>query len=178
MKKFITLLALAVISISAVNAQVKPSFGFKAGLNFSEFDAESTSEDATGYHAGVVLHIPFGDKFGIQPEAIYSFSDVDDAFKFSTIDVPILVTYKLVKGLRVNLGPQLRVDVGSEFDSAEEEALNDFETLNFDALAGLEYKLPVIGIFAQARYKIGITDIVENGDVKENGFIVSVGYRF
>ncbi len=180
MKKLITFLAIAVMGISAATAQVKPSFGLKAGLNFTEFDFGADAEDATGYHAGLVVHIPLGDKFGIQPEAIYSFSDVDDAFEFSTIDVPLLVTYKLVPGLRINLGPQLRVDVGSEFDEneTEEAVISDFETLNFDAIAGLEYKLPVIGIFAQARYKLGVTDIVEEGDLKENGFTVSVGYRF
>ncbi len=178
MKKIIALFALSIMGITAINAQLKPSFGFKAGANFTNFDTDVDIDDATGFHAGVVLHVPLGKKFGIQPELVYSFSDVEDAFTFSTVDVPLLVTYKLVPGLRINLGPQLRIDAGSDFDDAQGQVEADFETLNFDALAGLEYKFPVIGIFAQARYKLGITDIVEDGDVKENGFIVSVGYRF
>jgi len=178
MKKLITFLALSIIGLGTINAQLKPSFGFKAGANFTNFDAENNIDDATGFHAGVVLHIPLGNKFGLQPEAIYSFSDVKDAFTFSTIDVPLLLTYKLVPGLRVNLGPQLKIDAGSSFDNAETDAINSFESLNFDALAGLEYRFPVIGIFLQARYKLGITDIVENGDIKENGFLLSAGYRF
>lgn len=179
MKNFFSLLAIAVLSISAISAQdLKPSFGLKIGAEFTEFDNDINTEDATGYHIGAVLHIPLAKKFGLQPEAIYSFSDVDDAFTISTLDIPLLITYKIVPGLRINLGPQVKFDVGSDFDSAEVDALDDFNTLNFDVLAGLEYKFPVIGIFAQARYQIGVTDITEEGDIKENGFLVSVGYRF
>lgn len=189
MKNLIVFVVATVFGLATVSAQdIKPSFGFKAGAEFTQFDTDADIDDATGFHVGAVLHVPLVKKFGIQPELIYSFSDVEDAFKISTIDVPVLATYKLAPGLRVNLGPQIKIDAGSSFDNEEfaKAAGAEFNSLNFDLLAGLEYKFPVVGVFVQARYQLGITNTVDSSrgefvsvdEVKENGFLVSVGYRF
>ena len=193
MKKIVLLVMLSIFTIASVSAQDKPSFGFKAGLNFVSFDVDQGDLDgSTGFHAGIALHIPFVKKYGLQAEALYSVEngefesgDID----LSYINIPVLFTYKIIPGLRAQLGPQFKVNVksdvsydGSNLDAdleSQEKALeDDVNNLNFDAVAGLEYKFPVIGIFVQARYNLGLTKAIDFNDIKSNSFQLSAGYRF
>ncbi len=190
MKKLIVCLLITLGILSSVFAQ-KPSFGFKGGLNFISLSEETTEEDATGFHAGLVFHAPI-KKYGVMVEAIYSREGSED-LKLDYINVPIMVTYKIIPGLRAHLGPQFKVNVNanSEIDSSsledagldvdvsfDESIEEDIKDLNFDGVAGLEYKFPVIGIFAQARYVFGLGDLGDNNGIKQNIFQLSVGYRF
>lgn len=192
MKKLIITLLFAAGVISCAYAQ-KPSFGFKAGLNFPTLSSDIDSEDATGFHAGAILHVPI-KKLGVMAEATYS-KEGNKKLDLGYVNVPLMLTYKLVPGLRLHLGPQFKINVNANFDakeglesgsvlqaldlSTEEKAVeDDIKTLNFDGVAGIEYKLPGIGVFAQARYVFGLSDLGDNTEAKQNIFQLSVGYRF
>ena len=180
MKKLFAVLALSILGICATQAQDKPSFGFKGGLNFTSFDSSNDIDNSTGWHAGIVLHVPFPGKLGLQAEALYS-DESGDNIDLSYINVPVLLSYKLVPGLRLHLGPQFKIkaNVDTDLEGASDEIEDDFKSLNFDAAVGAEYKFPVIGIFVQARYNIGLSDIGDDFiDSKLNTFQLSAGYRF
>ncbi|WP_010522419.1 porin family protein [Aquimarina agarivorans] len=180
MKKLIITLLISAFGLALANAQGKPSFGLKAGLNFMQFDGKEVEIDNnSGFHAGVVLAVPLVKKSGLHFEVLYSVESSDD-IDLNYVNVPILYTYKIIPGLRLQLGPQFKISTKSEFSDEVLRATveEDFKSLNFDLAAGLEYKFPAIGLFAQARYNYGLTEFEENFELTSNNFQLSVGYRF
>lgn len=182
-----------IFSIGSVFAQGKPSFGFKVGANFVNMNSiedvsigHSFNENGTtGFHAGVVLHVPFVKKSGLQVEALYSAEGIEN-IDLAYINMPIMYTYKILPGLRFQLGPQFKVKVDADVsinEGLEAEADNraveeDFKEFNFDAVAGLEFKFPIIGIFIQGRTIFGLNDLSEEEFGKSQSVQLSVGYRF
>ncbi len=182
MKKIVLTLILSACGFVLATAQGKPSFGLKAGLNFTEFngDGSDSFDTSTGFHAGIVLHVPLPKKLGIQAEAMYSVEKIEDVVDLGYLNVPVLLTYKIIPGLRLQVGPQFKIITNADVQNSENKIEDDLSDFNFDGAVGLEYKFPVIGIFAQARYNYGFTDFIDDVDVdaKSNNFQLSVGYRF
>lgn len=147
MKKMF-LLAGLLLSVTFINAQL--NFGIKAGYNSSlslgnissvtsgDYDlTDVKSELNNGFHAGIWARI--GNKFYVQPELLYAMGKkeytvtlqdamnnnitYDKFVNISTVDIPLLVGYKLLDkkmaNLRVFAGPKLRLNAGSslEFDN-------------------------------------------------------------
>ncbi|MDD4968281.1 MAG: porin family protein [Paludibacter sp.] len=145
MKKLL-IAAVLLLSVSFVSAQL--NFGIKAGYNSSlgmnnigsvttgDYNLNSVkSEMSNGFHAGVFARLGF-NKVYFQPELLYamgkkdytvSFQDAsnqtvsyDKHVSISTVDVPLLLGYKLldlkIVNLRVFAGPKLRFNAGSTLD--------------------------------------------------------------
>lgn len=186
MKKLGLLVLLSIFTIGTMIAQGKPSFGLKAGLNFVNLEAASDVSlgQSTGFHAGLALQIPLVKKSGLQVEAFYSAEGIDD-IDLAYVSLPIMYTYKIIPGLRLQVGPQFKVKVDADVslnDGVTGEADNkaieeDFKDFNFDAVAGLEYKFPVIGLFFQARAVFGLNDVGDDFG-KSQVMQLSAGYRF
>ena len=207
-KKSMLVASFAIFSIS-MNAQ-DFSFGLKAGSNFSNITGSDLYEYDTkvGFHGGLVAEVKLSDKFGIQSEALYSmqggkdgydpFYDVDfetksTAVKLEYINVPVLAEYYITPGLSAQLGPQIGFLVSNAFeveyayqgeDRKIDQTLNNAtKDLDFSIAGGLEYKLPM-GIFFDARYNLGLTNISENDraeigpDAYNSNIQLSVGYMF
>lgn len=184
MKKLIASL-LITIGLSATVFAQKPSFGLKIGANFASLSEDLAGDDITGFHAGLVFHAPL-KKYGVMVEALYSREGAED-LELDYINVPVMATYEIIPGLRAHLGPQFKVNVNAEADllagqidgSINESFEEDVKDLNFDGVVGLEYRIPIIGIFAQARYVFGLGDLgVDEVKATQNIFQLSVGYRF
>ncbi|MFT3752948.1 MAG: porin family protein [Paludibacter sp.] len=174
MKKNI-FIAVFLLSVSSVFAQF--NFGIKAGYNSSlKFDnitdvqsgtynlSDVKSELNNGFHVGVFSRI--GDKLYFQPEVLYALQKknyeftlqdaasqnvtVDKFISFSTVDVPLLLGYKLldlkVANLRVFAGPKLRLNAGSEISFPN---LTDGNGIDKTKLIG-EFKKSQIGLEAGA----------------------------
>jgi hypothetical protein len=142
MKKII-FFAVLLLSVSISNAQLH--FGVKAGYNSSltlqsmssvtngGYNANSVKNEIwNNFHAGVFARLGIGPIY-FQPELLYSMQKTDyktniidaaqgtyDLQKYvsiSTVDVPLLIGYKLLDlkliNLRVFAGPKLRFDAGS-----------------------------------------------------------------
>ncbi|MBN2765718.1 MAG: PorT family protein [Paludibacteraceae bacterium] len=171
MKK-IVLAAVLLLSVSFVRAQV--NFGIKAGYNSSlnldnvasvrsgEYDLTNVkSELNNGFHLGAFGRL-FFDKVYIQPELLYSMQkkdyeftiqdamnpdvDVEKYVTFSTIDIPLLLGYRLldlkVVNLRVFAGPKFRLDAGSQVSFKN---LTNNDPLDREALEG-EFKNSQVGL--------------------------------
>jgi len=168
--------AVLLLSFTMANAQF--NFGLKAGynssLNFENISAVQSgdynlddvkSELAGGFHAGAFARI-FIDKLYIQPEVLYSLQKkdyqitlqdisnntvyVDKFVTFNTIDVPLLVGYKLldlkVANLRAFAGPKFRLNAGSQISFKN---LTEGANIDTEALKG-EFKDSQIGLEAGA----------------------------
>jgi Outer membrane protein beta-barrel domain len=158
-------------------------FGIKAGANFANFNGDVDTDGITSFHAGAVLELNIVPMFSVQAEGMFSTvgAKYDDALEgaqdinLDYISVPVLAKfYILPNTLSVTAGPQ--------FSFLMDDASDVFETKKFELAAsgGVELKI-IAGLFAQARYNIGLTNVNDDavvGDVKNGVLQLSVGYFF
>lgn len=219
MKKMF-LLAVVLLSVSFVSAQL--NFGIKAGYNSSltlgnigsiqsgDYDlTDVKSELSNGFHAGVFARI--GKKIYVQPELLYAmgkkeytitFQDAvnndityDKFVNISTVDIPLLVGYKLLDkkmaNIRLFAGPKLRLDAGSslEFGNVisggtitQEDLLRDVKKSQIGLEAGVG--IDVLMFTLDARYNL-IGDMYQTkisdlniDNVPVSTFVISVGWKF
>jgi len=207
MKKIIFSIAtLFAIGFTAHSQEIK--YGVKAGLNIADWggDAEHTNVRA-GFNAGVLAEIKF-ENFAVQPEIVYSQqgtkvtvnnyfgnsldSSIEYTSKLDYINVPIAVKYYIIEGLSIQAGPQIGFLIsakekgeftgGGQSETEEVDAKDAYEKVDFSLFGGIGYDLP-IGIFLQARYNVGLSNInkdpeVPNVKLTNNVFLFSVGYKF
>jgi hypothetical protein len=186
MKKFFVFAALTVFGMVSAQAQ-DIWFGAKGGVNFASLNGDDTDDldGRTSFHVGAVANIGISELFAIQPEIIYSaqgFSDdtagVDITGQLDYINVPIFADFTIAEGFSLQGGPQFGFNISSELDSDDGSAdIDDVESFDLGAGIGAQYKLPM-GIFFQARYVIGFSDIIDEVDAKNSVLSVSLGYAF
>ena len=210
MKKLLFLTAIAVLTFNSSNAQEDTSsdegisFGVKVGGNISNTsNGKEISDDGTdnryGFNVGAVVHIPISEKFSLQPEVVYSqqgfttssefdldlFDIGDIIWRSDYINIPIMASYKVVKGLTLQAGPQVGfninaeayIDLDDDFDLSEET-----NTIDFGAGLGAQYELD-FGLFFQARYVWGLSNYIDSEDADNETYSnrvgsLSVGYFF
>ena len=191
MKKFLLVAAIAALSVTTSNAQ-GISIGAKAGLNLANVngnDAEG-AEGRTSFHIGGVVNLEISELFAIQPEVIYSAQGFTETIniplggtlevtnKLDYLNIPILADITVVEGLSIQAGPQFGINITSEADIAgETQKLEDVETADVSAAIGAQLELPV-GLFFQARYVTGLTEIVKDVSIKNQNISLSVGWFF
>jgi len=184
MKK-IFLVAAMLLGAMATQAQ-GVNFGIKAGANFAKFNGDLESDGITSFHAGGVLELNIVPMFSVQAEGL--FSSVGGKAKYEAegiggvardinldyISVPVLAKfYVLPNTLSLTVGPQFSFLVNDADDI-------DAKSTDIAISGGAEVKI-IAGLFAQARYNIGVTKVSDDafaGDTKNAVFQLSVGYFF
>jgi len=191
MKK-ISLVALFVVAGTALFAQ-DPKFGVKGGINLATLVNHPENNDwRLGWNLGLLSHIHITPAFSLQPEVLYSSQgtkfpnfrgDEDLNLKLNYVNIPVLLQYNFNNGFRLQVGPQIGFLTGVA-DKVGDEELNlvdsdDYKTIDFSIPLGFSY-LSESGFGADARYNIGITNVVENSSTKiRNGvFQFGVFYLF
>ena len=221
MKKFLLVAAL-LLSVSITYAQF--NFGIKAGYTSSigtknlssvtsgDYNLNNVSSElSNGFHAGVFARFGFS-KMYFQPEFLYTMGKKTDQISFletpnsvatifnknvtvSTLDVPLLLGYKLldlkVMNLRVFAGPKLRFNAGSSLDykALTEVSSVTVAKLKSDVKAaqlGLEagVGVDVLMFTLDARYNL-IGDMYHTklndltiDKIPANTFVISLGWKF
>lgn len=195
--------AIAVVGISATGlAQQQVKFGPKAGVNLANLSGMDDTDMKIGFHVGAVAEIKFNDKFSLQPELLYSAQgtkidmsmdipmigklEFESKTNLDYINIPIMAKYYFVEGFSVEAGPQfgflVKAEGQAKYDGeTETEDIKDgFNSIDVGVGIGLAYDLPM-GLFVNARYNLGLTDIVKDnpGDaVKNNVIQIGVGFKF
>jgi len=180
MKKMFFLLAVIAGSFTAGAQGI--DLGIKAGANFSNFSGDLDTDGITSFHAGAVLELNLVPVFSIQGEALFSSqgAEYENAFgaaediNLDYISIPVLAKFYI-------LPDRLSVMAGPQFSFLVDEAEEAWDTKSFDmALSGgAELKI-IAGLFAQARYNVGLSNVSDEDeiDIKNNVFQLSVGYMF
>lgn len=195
MKKMLLIIGLTILTFTIVNAQKGIDFGVKGGINFSNMTSDHFAENVskTGFHIGLVAEIPFGNKFSVQPEILYSSQGtkaklitlgggpISSEYNLDYIQIPILAKIYLIQNLSLEVGPSF------SFLVKDEEVMNTFTNSNignnfeFSGVLGVSYKLKG-GIFGSLRYVNGFTVALDresyDEDAKNIGFQLSVGFIF
>lgn len=156
---------------SVMVAASKPSFhrvefGFRFMPTFSSFEMESSSggtvkgEVTLGYGAGALIGFNFSKHVGLEGEVIYNSlsqkfvdQELDREINVRYVNIPLLLSLNTGKSnpvnLKVELGPQLGLNVGSSISSSGDGTTDTLQTVlaakkgdfGFAYGAGLEFIL-------------------------------------
>ncbi len=210
MKKLLVFAVLASFSLVATAQEETIRFGAKAGVNFASLNGDGTDDldGRTGFHLGAVVEIPISEKFAFAPELVYStqgakfeesfeeggivFSE-ESTLKFDYLNLPLIAKYYVGEGFSIHAGPQIgfllsakdegEVNNNGEIVEFDDDIKDGLKSVDFGLNFGAGYQLPA-GIFFDARYNLGLTDLADDrpdGDDNKikNGVVqISVGYKF
>ncbi len=186
MKRTGLIIAILVFTLN-MNAQI--SFGAKTGLNISNITGDATdgNEVKVGLAIGAVAEFKLSESFAIQPEIIYSSQGSDTKnsnvkLKMNYLNVPLMAKYYPTENLSLQLGPQVGFLVSAKVDNGKTSVKVDdnLKTIDLGLSFGVGYKLD-FGLFFDARYNLGLSDINDYNTINENYNAVinfSVGYFF
>lgn len=198
MKK-LTVLLLAILVSGGLYAQM-PNFGIKAGatassINTTDLSANASSDNLLGYQLGAFIRINSG-KLYLQPEVVYNHRSTQLAgfdsgsinFDIGTIDVPILLGFKLIDAkvfnLRAFVGPEASFATNKDYtyDTGfkSDITLDDFNDLTWYMQAGVGVDL--LFLTFDIRYEKGLSNFINDyqdaGSLKNNVFVFSLGLKF
>lgn len=177
MKKSIFIVAIAVMAVSATQAQ-EVRLGAKAGVNFASIGGDNTDglDGLTGFHIGALVEIPVTERFAVQPEVLYSAQgakrEVTESLfnvsfkatgktKLDYINVPIIAKYYIVDGLAVEAGPQIGFLVKANTESKLD-------------LGGID---PTIAQLIEDKFDSGDIDISDRTKSIDFGVALGASYR-
>ncbi|PID68039.1 MAG: hypothetical protein CR968_03615 [Flavobacteriia bacterium] len=208
MKKLVLLVA--IIVGTTLNAQ-SVKYGVKAGLNIADYHSEgsNTGSPLTAFHAGTFVEIMFGSQFHIQPELMYSMQGynannsgsepgfysytTEGVIKASYLHMPLTAKYYVVKGLSIELGPQIGILVANKVasttyvtyeDSTDIEeyyylsdSKDNVNTVDLSLNFGTGYILDN-GLMFGVRLNYGLNKYRSSSDFKNQVIQFSLGYMF
>lgn len=170
MKTKLIILAIFCITASAANAQ-KLHIGFKGGANVNKLTGKSFDDQFSfGYHVGGFFSVGLGKKFAIQPEILFNQINVDTSSSYSAIyqfnkvdkvqlkymSIPILLNYKPVKYLTLQVGPQFGI-LTNKSKTLVQNGKDAFKSGDFSMLGGLQVNISHLNIYA--RYAVGLSNL-------------------
>lgn len=191
MKKYLVILLVTLTASATSFAQFR--IGPKLGANIGKIDGKGFDEQyKLGYHLGVFAEITLGKKFGIQPEVLWNQINADTVSGFSSLytglnqqnlsnpqlnylSIPLLLTYKPVKVLSLQAGPQFGILINKDkniFQNGKEAFKNGDLSMLFGA------QLNIMRIRVYGRYAIGLNDISDVTSQEKwttRGFQLGVG---
>jgi hypothetical protein len=164
----------------------KVILGIKAGANMQTLTGNTwDGKYNPGFVAGAFLGLTKG-KIGIQVEGLVKSAKLETkvtspsvSIKTMSLDIPVLLEYKLVSRLWIQLGPQFSSIISAKNGSTDVKS--GFKTSNFDGVIGLQAILP-LHLTAGARYILGLTDMNNAAGATEKwntrSIQLYVGFRF
>ncbi|MBT3385269.1 MAG: PorT family protein [Prolixibacteraceae bacterium] len=184
----------AFLILSTVSLFAQPTFdlGLKAGVNKSKVTtsiSEFKAEPVVKAHFGVFGRIGW-DRIYVQPEAYFSAKGGDlnsgilntvTAFDFNTIDVPVLLGVKVIKGgmanVRIMGGPVFSVLTSNKIDGNPAYTVQYFK----DSYFGFQYGIgaDISAFTLDLRMDHGSNDLYAHPNLqsKNRTFMVTVGFK-
>ena len=191
MKKIFLIITIVFLSITTISAQKKINFGIKGGINFTNITQDAFSSytsSKTGMNIGLLAEIPFGDKFSIQPEILYStqgsktidildgvpypgapgIPPVKGEYKLNYIQIPILAKIYLLKKLSFEIGPSFNFLTKGEKTTSLNTISKIGNGFEFGGILGLSYKINNT-LFLSSRYLKGFSKALKSNDLYNFG---------
>ncbi len=191
MKVHLSMAIVAMFMAGVMQAQ-HVNIGIKGGLNLYniKYNNDVKYDTKAGLHAGLLGHIHVTKNFAIQPELLFSAQGakwetggVETKLNLNYLNVPILLQYMFDNGFRFEAGPQVGFLLTAKSDNGttETDVKSDLNGLDAGLAFGLGYIHVPSGFGVDARYNLGLTNIIEDDNsVKANnrGFQLGVFYQF
>lgn len=198
-----TVLAVAFSMILAGPLAAQVTGGPRVGLSVSNLGGDDISgtDSRTGLAVGWAFGFQGGERWSFQPEFHYwekgastGFFGVETDLELSYLEVPVLLRVDLMEGstftphvlvgptLGINLTCTARVSAGpfsGERDCADSENF-DVNALDFGVAAGFGVTADMGGwdLSADARYGIGLADVLDRVNARNRAFGLLVGASF
>lgn len=196
MKKFLTMMAVAMMTALSVNAQSAGEMFIKpmVGATLSTFTSVDHSKMKFGFVGGAEYGYYVADPVAITAGLLVAMQgsgyedskyDRDKTSTSTMINVPILVNYYIAKGLALKVGVQPGFLVGNKikgeadnngkwesYESTETDGLKKFD---FSIPVGLSYEISDFVI--DARYNFGLTKVADYSDAKNSVIMLTLGYK-
>lgn len=205
------LLLIVVISSFSLIGYSQIGFGLKGAVSMSSFSTNLSDYESafnTGFQAGAFLRI--GDKWHLQPEVYFSgytgdltynllktgpTVEVKETVTLSSIDVPILLGFKIIDpptlNVRLQAGPVASFVLNKEFDitlngistDPPDEYKNAWQNMNWAMQVGAG--VDVLFLTIDLRYQFGLTSLYDQPEnsnsgiekIKSNLFVLSLGFK-
>lgn len=189
MKIYLTVIVFFLLVGNSVHAQ-EVNIGIKGGLNAYTLGGDNTDDIKTklGFNLGLLGHIHLSDRFGLQPELVYSTQGAasDDGsnidLNLSYINVPVLIQYMYDNGFRIQAGPQIGflTSAKAKGEGASVDIKDSFKTLDVALSVGASYVHPASGLGVDARYNYGLSNVNDSSGSESfnRGFQIGVFYLF
>jgi Outer membrane protein beta-barrel domain len=170
MKTKLFILAIFCITAGSVSAQ-KLHIGFKGGANINKLTGKSFDDQFSfGYHVGGFFSVGLGKKFAIQPEILFNQINIDTSssysavYQFNKVDkvqlkymsIPILLNYKPIKFLTLQVGPQFGI-LTNKSKTLVQNGKEAFKSGDFSMLGGAQVNISHLNIYA--RYAVGLSNL-------------------
>jgi Outer membrane protein beta-barrel domain len=167
-------LAVIVFFISGIRAQGL-HLGIKAGVNLAQVTGRSFNNGyQTGFSGGAFAELKINSRWDVQPEVLYAQTEVTTSNEFyytsnpqfdgipnrtislNYINVPILISYKLLPVLSIQAGPSFGflMSTSENIMTSNQDA---FKTTDFSVVGGAQVNLSRVKL--GARYSYGLSDI-------------------
>ena len=171
--KFLLLATFILVAMTPLYAQKKAAFfaGVKAGADFNKIDGQSfKNQFSFGYQVGAFATIPIGKKLGIQPEVIFSQTNIDTSSKFSDVyqftnvsqvklqylKIPLLLNFSPNPYVSFQVGPQFGILIDENINLVNNGS-NAFTKGDFSMLGGLQFNIRKLRIYG--RYGVGLNNL-------------------
>ncbi len=193
MKKLVFIAILTIYSIS-INAQLDINYGLKTGLNYNSYGSLSIygglaglneivkSEQDFGFHVGAYAQYNF-TKIYVRPELVFTKTkstynhifSTSSEFKVSTLEIPVLVGFKIIKPISLYVGPTFRYILDNTFSSDFDLDLDNNLVLGLNIGIGLQ--LQKLGF--DLRYSPGLSEnlAVFTDDLPVDGLAYSINTK-
>lgn len=207
------LVSLFMISLAASSALAGIKTGIKGGITLANVKSVPDNfmgykwENKMGLAGGVFLEIGLPGPLSIQPEVLYvqkgaqisvSEAGITGTFKayIDYIEIPLLLKFNLVSGgptvPSIYAGPYVGFNTKAEFvikitgyPEQREDVKDDVKNTEFGMAfgLGLAQKLGVVKLTLDARYDLGISNIIketleEPSSIKTRTWLFMVGFSF
>ncbi len=191
----IKILAILIMLFSFSSAYSQSlSAGIKIGANLNKITGQSFNDQFSfGYQAGAFVNVGLGQKWSIEPELLFTQTNVDTSSQFSTVyknisfntvnhiklnylNIPVLLQYKLSPMLALQVGPQFGILMQTDKNLLQ-NSQNAFKHGDLSILAGLQIKVTRFVIYG--RYVIGVNNISNipvQDSWKNQAIQIGVGY--
>jgi hypothetical protein len=191
-KQFLLLTIFLAIGTSSIFAQ-SFHFGPKAGADINKLDGQSFKDQFSfGYNIGAFAEIGITKKIGIQPEVLFSQTNIDTSSTFSSVyafnnisqvklqylKIPIFFNYKPNKFVAIQLGPQYGINLDKN-SNLFQNGKNAFTNGDFSVVGGLQLEIAKLRIYG--RYAVGLSNIndIDNQEKwKSQSIQLGVGFAF
>lgn len=174
------------------------ALGPKVGLPFTTMSESSDvnlgTTLGTGFSGGLAANFHFGRRtaiskggtgwFGLQMEALFASRSVgtdSETMNFSMLEVPVLAQLYVTPNICIEAGPTFVAAIGASPENVYTDnqfvAIGEMKANDVMFTLGAGYKHPN-GLFANARYNIGTSDMAGNFDSKMSVISLSIGWLF
>lgn len=194
--------AITLLAIAPATAQLLPSYGVKAGLNFSNINLDDLdASHRTGVAGGLFVNLPWPG-LNLQGEILYTtkgftegtlISDREFDFRMHDLQIPVLVKLALPLPMvspSLYAGPALSYRLKGEVkddDGDWVDVKDDLKSSSWSLILGFDVKL-MSTLIVDFRYDLGLSAINEtslgdnvtelNKDIKDRTLTAMVGWQF